>query len=135
MLKEPQNIRYTFNKAERLCSQKIISGLFQPGLFVSKHPFRINYIFTDLPISTVNAQVVFVVGKKRFKRAVDRNRMKRIMRELYRKHKHELYSTLTGKGKTMALALFYTGAEMLTEDQLKKDFELVLEKLKHAVRI
>jgi ribonuclease P protein component len=132
-LNEPQNIRFTFRKAEKLCSQKIISALFQPGFFISKPPFRINVLFTDLPVKAVPAQVVFVVGKKRFKRAVDRNRIKRLLREMYRKKKHEVYEALQAKHKTAALALFYTGTEMLTIGS-EKEFNLLITKLIHEIR-
>ncbi len=132
-LKEPQNIKFTFHKAERLCSQKIIAGLFQPGFFISSTPFRFNVLFTELPIPGVQAQVVFVVGKKRFKRAVDRNKIKRTMRELYRLNKHSIYKALQSTNKTAALALFYTGSEIPSYAVLEVEFAKAVKKLIHEI--
>jgi ribonuclease P protein component len=132
-LKEPQNIKFSFRKSERLCSQRIISGLFQPGFFVSSTPFRFNVLFTDLPVQGVQAQVVFVVGKKRFKRAVDRNKIKRWMRELYRLNKHHIFEALQSVNKTAALALFYTGGELPSYATLELEFAKAIKKLIHEI--
>lgn len=126
---KPHTIRYTFRKEEKLCSQKIISGLFQPGFFISKYPIRIHAVFTELPIPNISAQVMFVVGKKRFKRSVDRNRIKRVLRELYRLHKNELYEALGKSGKTVAVALFYTGDQLPDFASLEPVFLKAFNKL------
>jgi ribonuclease P protein component len=132
-LNEPHNIKLTFSKDERLCSQKIISGLFQPGFFISKSPFRMNILFTDLPVAGIPAQVVFVVGKKRFKRAVDRNRIKRVMRELYRLNKQRIYNALQSKNKTAALAIFYSGNGMPNYAACSLEFEALIKKFEHEM--
>lgn len=132
MNQTPDSIRFTFRKEERLCSEKIITGLFQPGFFVSAFPFRINVLITGLP-HQVPAQVMFVVGKKRFRKAVDRNRAKRILRELYRMHKHEIYSVLNERHKQAALALIYTGNELPEFHTLKPKFVQLIKKLNHAL--
>lgn len=124
---------FRFRKAEKLCSEKIIAGLFKPGFFVSSYPFRINAVFTQLPIAAVPAQVMFVVGKKRFKRATDRNRVKRIMRELYRFEKQTIYATLKAGGKQAALAIIYTGAELPDFVSVKPKFNQLIGKLNHAI--
>lgn len=126
---KPHTIRYTFSKDERLCSQKIISGLFQPGFFISKYPIRIHYLYTELPNTPFPAQAMFVVGKKKFKRAADRNRVKRMLRELYRLNKHVLYENLRKSGKTMAVAVFYTGDALPEYKTLELRFSLAFKQL------
>lgn len=127
------NKRFTFRKEERLCSQKIIAGLFEPGFFVTSYPFRANVLVTELPNAQIPAQVMFVVGKKRFKKAVDRNRVKRILRELYRMEKQKVYDQLSAKGKQIAIALIYTGAELPDFHTLRPKFQTLITKLCHAI--
>ena len=129
----PANTNFTFRKVEKLCSEKIIAELFQPGFFVSVYPFRINGLFTSLPSDKTNAQVMFVVGKKKFKKAHDRNRAKRVMRELYRLEKHKLYHALASQEKQLALALIYTGTDLPNFHESKVKFDLLLIKLIHAI--
>ncbi|TCO25187.1 ribonuclease P protein component [Pedobacter psychrotolerans] len=90
---------YTFRKEERLCSRKHLDLLFKNGSSFLLYPFRISYLFIDEPTS-VPAQVVINVPKKRYKRAVDRNLLKRRIREAYRLNKQEeFYNQLpTDKG-------------------------------------
>jgi ribonuclease P protein component len=67
--------------------------------------------------------------KKRFPRAVDRNRIKRLMREAWRKNKHTLYTALNEQGKKLAIMLIYVGAE-LPEYKLAEDkIILILQRL------
>ncbi|MBS3912882.1 MAG: ribonuclease P protein component [Bacteroidetes bacterium] len=126
---KPHTSRFTFRKEERLCSQKIISGLFEPGFFISRYPFRIHVLYTSLPTEEVTAQVMFVVGKKRFKKAVDRNRIKRVMREMYRLNKAKIYTALMQAGKTAALAVIYTGDKMPVYKKTVTIFEKAVEQL------
>ncbi|MEL6358617.1 MAG: ribonuclease P protein component [Bacteroidota bacterium] len=80
-------IRATFKQEERLKSRKRIEELFKEGKAVNLPPLRLLYLPCDeLP----NHQVLFTVSKKRFKRAVTRNKLKRRMREAYRLNKHLL---------------------------------------------
>jgi len=90
---------YTFRKEERLCSRKHLDLLFKNGSSFLLYPFRVSYLFIDQP-ADVPAQVVINVPKKRYKRAVDRNLLKRRIREAYRLNKqNQLYLPLpTDKG-------------------------------------
>lgn len=129
----PPNIRFTFRKEERLCSQKIIAGLFEPGFFVTKNPIRINTCFVELPVKSVSAQVMFVVGKKRFKSAVVRNRIRRMLKEMYRLEKHRLYGALLKANRTLALAVIFTGQEMKDYQSIKTSFGKALDAVIHEI--
>lgn len=103
----PKNINnnktsFTFKKGERLCSKKIIDKLFLEGESFLSFPFKIVYLKIDRP-SSFPVQVGFSVGKRNFKKAVQRNLIKRKMREAYRLNKQNLYNA-TGENQ---LAVFF----------------------------
>lgn len=128
----PHIKKNTLRKAEKLCSQKIISGLFQPGFFISKYPFRVNVLRTTLPVN-VPAQVLFVVSRKKFSKAVDRNRIKRVMRELYRLQKKLLFESLIQSKTQVAVAFIYTGNTLPDYKTLEPLFRKVIQKLIHEI--
>lgn len=102
---------YTFNKEERLCSRKLLDLLFKNGSSFLLYPFRISYLFVDEP-ANYPAQVVINVAKKRYKRAVDRNLIKRRIREAYRLHKQELlYSTIKNNKGLLLFSIQFVGKE------------------------
>ena len=84
-------MNFTFKKNERLCSETIIGALFDKSKFINAYPFRISYLDYDFPDS-IPGQVMFIVSKRRLKKAVDRNRTKRLMREAYRLQKEGFYN-------------------------------------------
>lgn len=87
---------FTFDKTERLCSKKALDELFSGGK--SKTHFPIKVIFkTSVYESDFPARVVFIVPKKKHKRANKRNAIRRRMREVYRLNKHKLYQSLGEK--------------------------------------
>ena len=125
----PYRLGKAFGKSEKLINVNILAGLFGSGVFVSKYPLRANLYFTPLPLKGVPAQVVFTASKRKFKRAVDRNFIKRRLRELYRHHKADLYGALDAKGKTLAIALMYTGSELPDYKSLEKSYKVLQQKI------
>jgi ribonuclease P protein component len=110
---------YTFKKEERLCNRKLIDGLYHSGSSFLCYPYKVSWILTDG--GPMPAQVVFAVPKKRYKHAVDRNQLKRRMREAYRLHKQQLlYDHLIAGNKHIALSLVYVGAEIADYDFMEK---------------
>ena len=102
--------RYTFKKDEKLKSRKAIEQLFSGGKSFSNFPFRVLWNFNET--STAPLQTGFAVSSKHFKKAVDRNRVKRLMREAYRLQKNELQEQLKEQQKHLAVFFIYVGNEL-----------------------
>jgi ribonuclease P protein component len=79
----------TLGKKERLKSQKLIGRLFEEGTSIKIFPFRLVYIATE----KISLQSSFSVPKRNFKKAVDRNRIKRLIKEAYRLEKNNAFKT------------------------------------------
>ena len=123
---------YTFKKEERLCSKKLIEELFHNGSSFLLYPFRIVWLRHSLP-GDVPAQVVINVPKRRFKKAVHRNLIKRRIREIYRLNKGlELYSFLSDHSAQLLLGIHYVGKDIVEYHLMEKKFKLVLSQLKEA---
>ena len=93
---------FTFKKIERLCSKKAIDDLFANGKSKTQFPFKLIYKLSEFE-SPFPARAMFVVPKKKHKRANKRNDIKRRMREDYRLNKHSLYQSL----KTQKIDLMF----------------------------
>ena len=86
-------MNFTFTKIERLCSKKAIDDLFANGKSKTQFPLKLIYKPAEFE-SAFPARAMFVVPKKKHKRANKRNVIKRKMREVYRLNKHTLYQSL-----------------------------------------
>ena len=105
--------KLTFSKEERLCSKKLLTELFTNGSSFLVYPYRITWMAAE-PEQIMPAQVVIGVSKKKFKRSVDRNLIKRKIKEAYRLNKSKLlYSYLISGDKKILLSLNYIGKEIL----------------------
>ncbi|MDI9340725.1 MAG: ribonuclease P protein component [Sediminibacterium sp.] len=101
-------MKNTFHKQERLCSQTQIDLLFAKGTSVKAYPLKGIYLETSLE-NAPPVRVMIVVPKRLFKRAVDRNLLKRRIREAYRLQKNEFYTRLNGK--QINLSILYIARE------------------------
>lgn len=119
----------TFFKEERLCSRRSLDLLFKNGSSFLLYPFRVSFLYAAEP-STMPVQVVINVSKKRFKRAVDRNLLKRRTREAYRLHKQEkFYSALQPSDQVLLLSLQFIGKQIHDFDFMEKKMINVFNKL------
>lgn len=96
----------TFGKEYKLCSQKIIQELFDTGSKLHSFPFSIQYALCPIP-SKAAFQITISVPKRNFKKAHDRNRIKRLLRECIRKNKLILEEPLKASEQQLALFLIY----------------------------
>lgn len=119
----------TFNKEERLCSRKSLDLLFKSGSSFLLYPFRISYLFVPAT-SGYPVQVVVNVSKKRFKRAHDRNLIKRRIREAYRMLKDSsLYPAAERPGQLLLLSVQFVGKEHYEYVFFEKKLLAALKKL------
>ena len=86
-------MKHTFGKQEKLKSRKLIGKLFEEGKSIKKFPIRLIYLQTE-HTSDILLQASFSVPKRNFKKAVDRNRIKRLLREAYRLEKQALFTSI-----------------------------------------
>jgi ribonuclease P protein component len=107
--------RYTLGKTERLKSRKIIEQLFKEGKSFSNFPFRVLYLSVKKETGTDKNEPLkcgFGVSTRHFKKAVHRNRVKRLLREAWRLQKNELQQLLESGQKQLAVFVIYTGNEL-----------------------
>lgn len=119
-------IDFSFHKTERLCSKKIIDKLFIEGKTIFVYPVKIVFLETSLS-SKFPVQAVFTVGKRNFKRAVQRNLIKRRMREAYRLNKHRFYVEIGEK--QVAVFFIYTAKTISEYKQIETSVKKGLNKL------
>ncbi len=115
----------TFPREEKLKSRKMIGNLFTDGFVVKSYPIRIQFAFHDLS-ELPRCQVGASVSKRNFKSAVDRNRIKRQLKEAYRLNKGGLIEKLNAVDKRLAMMIIYTSNEKL-------DFVSIERKLLKAI--
>lgn len=119
----------TFTKEERLCSRKSLDLLFKNGSSFLLYPFRVSYLFVDTP-HEFPVQVVINVAKKRYKRAVDRNLIKRRTREAYRLQKSvQLYEPIGGSERLLLLSVQFIGKQIYDYSFFEKKLALVFKKI------
>ncbi|WP_018341365.1 ribonuclease P protein component [Cytophaga aurantiaca] len=118
------NRLYSFPKKEKLTSKIVIDRLFKDGQSRFKYPFRVLFL-SDETYSESFPQLVISVSKRNFKRAVDRNRIKRLIREAYRLQKEELLSLFPSRPSYVAI--LYTAKEEIQLKELKKKLYLIIK--------
>ena len=117
----------TFSKTERLCSSTLIDRLFSEGnRQISVFPIRLVWLMAD---DIEGIQVLISAPKRNFHHAVDRNRIKRQIREYYRTQSSALKETVAQKGKGLALAFLFNDSRLWDSDKLDQRLGQALEKL------
>jgi len=113
-----------YPREEKLKARKLIDELFISGKSVSKYPLRMVYIQLDDP-QTIQLQTGVSVSKRHFKKAVDRNYYKRLLREAYRKNKHLLTDQIS---QNFAMMLFYQTKDKLSYQEVESKMKALFEK-------
>jgi len=120
--------KFGFPKAERLTGKKRIEELFRDGSSFFLYPYRVKYLCE--PAAGMPHQVLISVPKKKIKKAVKRNLIKRRIREAYRLHKH----TLDSKPEvSLSVGFIYQANEPLPYHQLEKKMIACLQKLEQQL--
>lgn len=116
---------YKFSREEKLKSRKLIEKMFTEGKTVSKYPLKLIYVQTELK-EDIMIQAGVSVSKRNFKRAVDRNKIKRLLREAYRLNKNLIFNTIQFP---YALMFLYIGKEFPKNyDEISKSMIKLLQK-------
>lgn len=124
--------QFTFSKQERLKSRKLVEHLFSKGKSFSAFPVKVLYDFVDLK-SELALQAGVTVSSRNFKKAVERNRVKRILRESYRLQKLPLKDVLESNNKQLALFFIYIGKELPQFEDISEKVRTIIKKLVDAV--
>ena len=119
--------RNTFPLKEHLKSKKTIDKLYAEGTSVTAFPLRAVFIEQGTEEQEPQAAILISVAKKRFRHAVDRNLVKRRIREAYRTSKHSFVAALQNKGKKMAVAILYIDTRHNSTAFIKRKMEKLLD--------
>jgi ribonuclease P protein component len=125
-------LHHTFTVSERLKGKKLFDALFTSGQSVNKYP--ITAVFKEMVFrDRMPARTGFSVPKKKFKKAIDRNRLKRRMREAFRQNKHGLYDRLTKNKKQISIVFVYTGKEAVSYSDINEKIILLLKDIENQI--
>lgn len=122
---------YTFKKEERLCNKRLIEKLFHSGSSFLCYPYRVSWL--AVAEQPVPVQVLFAVAKKRYKRAVDRNLIKRRMRETYRLYKQPCLYAALPQSEQIVFSIAYIGKEITDYAFMEKKMLKLLAQLTEQV--
>ncbi len=109
-----------FPLKEHLKSKSTIDRLYSSGASVTAYPLRAVFIEVPAASQEPTATILISVAKRRFKHAVDRNLVKRRIREAYRLNKHSFIAHLSEQGKKMAVAILYIDTRHNSTEFLNK---------------
>ena len=124
--------QFTLKKNERVSGKKELDCLFEQGDAFISYPLRIVYV-KQKPLSEPTVAILVSVPKKKFKRAVQRNRMKRLIREAYRLNKTALIRYCQEKESSLLIAFLYIGNEMCQWKEMEAAMQKSLDTLKEKI--
>ena len=121
-------MEFSYGKEEKLKSKKLIEALFIERQSVAKYPLRLAFKKLEVEensLEKTELQVAVSVSKKHFKKAVDRNYFKRVLRESYRLNKHLILDKISGK---YALMILYQSKDRLPYEEINAKTIQLFEK-------
>lgn len=124
----------TFRKEERLCSRRLIDQLYAEGHRLMAFPFSVQWIIVESgKVTESPCQVMIVAPKRKFHHAVDRNRVRRLVRECWRIRKQPFYAFLEKRGIIVAISMVYIHNEIMTLEQLGHKLDKMMASLEKEI--
>ena len=121
-------LTYTFNKQEKLKSRKLTKQLFAEGKSFLVFPIKVVYLpiieSSDFPI-----KIGVSASSRTFKHAVDRNRIKRVLKEQYRLNKAPLHKFIINQQQQIAVFFIYINKTLPEKDLIEKKMHIIIKKL------
>ncbi len=140
----------TFRKNERLANFRLQAMLFSEGNSFFQYPFRIHWLSVsqdekiDKPLKgkpihpdatfSYPAKCLISVSKRQIRKAVHRNRIKRLIRETYRKNKNRLYTFLNTESLVILVAFIYTAKTIMTYAEIASAMQKAMDKLSRKLK-
>ena len=118
----------TFSKSERITSRREIDLLFEQGSSFLVYPLRIVFLSIPKAVNSEPVSVLVSVAKRKFKRAVHRNRIKRLIRETYRLSKHDSLS-MNLTDDRLLIAFVYLSETIMTYQEIDNAMKKALQRL------
>ncbi len=118
-----------FPKYEHICKESDIKRLFDKGVGFSAYPYRVIYLFYRDESRPVTCRLLVSVSKKRFHHAFKRNRVKRLIRESWRKNKAELYEICRRNTISVDVALVYNATVIHSYDEMFRKTKKAIQEL------
>ena len=119
--------RFTFSKHDRLCSRKEIETIFESGKSITENSIRLLWkeaLFEE----NIPLKIAISVPKKKFNKAVDRNKIKRQIREAYRLNRHKVLPELENSGNKFSAIIIYTGKKPLAWREMEDKIFVTLQR-------
>ena len=129
-------VKQSFLKSDRLKSNKSIEFLIRKGRILRYFPLKAHFIIAEVkePTTKSTIKAAFIVPKRLFKKAIDRNRLKRLMREAFRKNKDSISEYFVNFNKSVDIAFVFIGDQpceyFVIEEQMKTIFGELISKCK-----
>lgn len=120
---------YTLRKAERIHSKTIVDQMFTGGISKSFSVFPLRVVYMPVQDQEAPISILVSVSKRRFKRAVKRNRVKRQIREAYRKNKQELLHFFDQQERQLAIAFIYLSDELVPSAVIEEKMKVLLARM------
>jgi ribonuclease P protein component len=122
---------FTYSGPEKLKSRKLLNQVFAEGRSLHVFPLKITYTVSEVE-TTSAAKIGVGVSSRHFKKAVDRNRVKRLLRESYRLQKFSLLELLPPK-KQLSVFILFVGKDLSETSMIPEKMQLVLQKLGNSL--
>lgn len=125
---------HTFQKAERLKSRKRIDQLFKEGRSLGVFPLRALYAVAESTGNNQPLQATVSVSSRNFKKAVHRNRIKRVLREAYRNQKELLSAVIAENNQQLDIFIIYTAKELPNLETVSRKMHALMHQLSEIIK-